>query len=366
MSTQGRSVITIGNFDGVHLGHRALLAAARALAAEHQARSGQTTSVVALAFDPHPATLLRPGSQPARLTTMARRTSLLREAGADRVVPLEPTPALLGMTPEQFVARLVTEHAPIAIVEGADFRFGKARAGDVALLRALGRSQAAPAQFAVHVVDPVQVALGDHSAITASSTMARWLIERARVSDAARVLGKPYTIEGQVVQGDRRGRTLGYPTANVTPESMLPADGVYAGIAVAQRPDGSPAGSFAAAVSVGTKPQFNTSAAARTLEAHLLDVPRERQGDVLLPPIAGLPEYGWRIAIDLIAYLRDQSRFDGVPALVAQIDRDCLRVREAISRRGTLPEPSPITPTSLTTASAAPGPLDRKEAPACR
>ncbi len=338
MPPSGRSVITIGSFDGVHLGHRALVEAARCLAVLHQDRTGQPTRVVALVFDPHPASVLRPGSEPARLTTYARRDALLSNVGAHEIVRLQPTPALLEMSPADFITSLVIRHNPVAFVEGADFRFGHKRAGDIALLRTRGRERPEAEQFAIHVVDAVEVALGDQSIVTASSTIARRLIEGGRVADAARVLGAPYAIQGVVVRGDRRGRTLGYPTANVAAESMLPADGVYAGCATAFDAAGRAIGPFIAAVSVGTKPQFTASGtpAARTLEAFLLDVPRTPGS----PAIAGLPEYGWRISLDLIAYLRDQSRFDGVPALVDQIERDCARAREAVARFGTLPEPA--------------------------
>lgn len=336
MIASGPSVITIGSFDGVHVGHRGLLRAARRLAADYAAREGATPGVVALAFDPHPASVLRPGSEPGRLTTFERRARLLQENGADRVVRLEPTPRLLAMSAAAFVDWLVEQFRPIAIVEGADFRFGKGRTGDVAGLRAMGRARDHDRRFAVHVVDGLEVALADQSVVGASSTMARWLIERGRVSDAARVLGAGYVVEGEVVRGDRRGRTLGYPTANVAPESMLPADGVYAGVARVLGQAESRVGPFVAAVSVGTKPQFNQGSSVRTLEAHLLDAGREAQGAA----IAGLAEYGWRIGIEFVAFLREQARFDGVQALVDQIERDCARAREAVGRLGTLPEPA--------------------------
>jgi riboflavin kinase/FMN adenylyltransferase len=356
----GRTVVTIGNFDGVHVGHRELVRAAVRLAREHERREGLkegATRVVAMAFDPHPASVLRPGAEPERLTAWGMRRRLLRHCGADEVVRLEPTADLLGLTAEEFVGRLAQQWRPVAVVEGADFRFGKGRAGDVGLLRRLGRERAEGERFAVHVVEPVEVALGDQSIVRVSSTIARWLVGHGRMGDAARVLGRAYAVEGEVVRGDRRGRTLGFPTANVAAGSMLPADGVYAGVARVIAADGVEAGvavdrpspqpsprsseqergegagrAFLAAVSVGTKPQFRPGETGRTLEAHLLDV--ERDGEA----IATLPEYGWRVEIEFVAWLRDQQRFDGVDALVAQIGRDCERVREVIERAGTLPE----------------------------
>lgn len=333
MSGPGRSVISIGNFDGVHAGHRALLGTARRLAAGHESRTGHPTRVLALAFDPHPATTLRPGGPPARLTTFQRRSRLLTDAGADQVIRLDPTPDLLSLDPEAFVMHLISAHAPVAFVEGADFRFGRARAGDVATLRALGRNRPEPEQFAVHTVDSVRIPLGDQSLVIASSTIARWLVAHGRMSDAARVLGRPYATEGVVVRGDRRGRTLGYPTANVEAESLLPADGVYAGWAhILDAATDAILRSYPAAVSVGTKPQFNDGRD-RTLEAHLLDAPAT-PGEAA---IAGLPEYGWRIRVEFNAFLREQARFDGISALVAQIDRDCRRTREVLLAAPSLP-----------------------------
>ncbi|MCA9286977.1 MAG: bifunctional riboflavin kinase/FMN adenylyltransferase [Phycisphaerales bacterium] len=339
--SRARTILARGTFDGVHLGHRAIVAEACRLADRAGEREGARPRVVTLAFDPHPAAVLRPAAEPARLTTFDRRSELLRAAGADAVVRLEPTPDLLGLSPERFVDRLAAEHAPLAIVEGPDFRFGKGRAGDVAALRRLGRERSEAEQFAVRVVEPVETVLGDHSIVTASSTLARWLLERGRVADVARVLGEPYRIEGMVVRGDRRGRTLGYPTANLAPESTLPADGVYAGLArasLAQGPSHPRAGedrSFVAAISVGTKPQFSPGQTARTIEAFLLDVERSPGSDV----IPGLPEYGWRLSLDMIGYVRDQARFESVDALLRQMGRDCERVREICSMRDALPEP---------------------------
>lgn len=354
VASRARTILAIGTFDGVHLGHRAIVAEASRLADRAGEREGERPRVVVLAFDPHPAAVLRPGTEPSRLTTFARRADLLRAGGADEVVRLEPTPDLLGLSPEQFVDRLVAEHAPLAIVEGPDFRFGKGRAGDVAALRRLGRERSEAEQFAVRVVEPVETVLGDHSVVAASSTLARWLLERGRVSDLARVLGAPYRIAGTVVRGDRRGRTLGYPTANIDPETALPADGVYAGFARATAASGesglmgSAAHSLVAAISVGTKPQFTPGQTARTIEAFLLDVERSPGSDV----IPGLPEYGWRLSLDLIGYVRDQARFESVDALLQQIERDCQRVREICAMRGSLPDPRLAVATLLASRSS--------------
>jgi riboflavin kinase/FMN adenylyltransferase len=305
------TIVTVGNFDGVHAGHAAILRRARELAAERNASGG----VVALAFDPHPATRLAPDRAPARLTTFEERAELLRRAGADRVERLEPTDELLGLSPEAFVESVVARHNPRAFIEGADFRFGRARAGTADTLRELGLARG----FDVEVVPAVAAALCDHTVVTASSTMTRWLLERGRVRDAWNVLGRPHRLAGVVVRGDRRGRELGFPTANVDTQNMLPADGVYA--AVARMPGGS---SLPAAVSIGTKPQFG--GVGRTAEAFILDAaPAPGQ-----PHLLGLPEYGWPLVLELVGWVREQLRFDSVERLVEQMGRDCERVRRTV------------------------------------
>lgn len=304
-----RTVITIGNFDGVHLGHAALVRRAKEVAAG----SGDLTRVAVMSFDPHPLTVLRPDEAPERLTNFEQRAELLGALGVDEVIRLEPTGNVLGLEPAEFVRTAVRDLDPIAFVEGADFRFGRSRAGDVALLRQLGQQLG----FAVHVVDPpVEVTLGDHTLVRASSTIVRWLLEHGRVQDAAAVLGRPYEIRGEVVRGERRGRTIGFPTANLKSPCMAPGDGVYAGVATL--PDGQ---RLTAAISVGTKPTFGDGIE-RTVEAYLLDADREDGG-----PIAGLPEYGWTMALTFEHWVRDQVRFESVAALLDQMGRDCDRIR---------------------------------------
>jgi len=311
------TAVTIGNFDGAHAGHAALVRRARGLV-------GVGGRVVALAFDPHPAAVLRAGEAPARLTTFARRAELLGGLGVDEVVRLEPTRELLGRTPEEFVAWVAREWAPDVVVEGADFRFGRGRSGDVGTLRRLGEVHG----FAVEVVDPARVALSDQSVVVASSTVARWLLERGRVRDVASVLGRSHEIAGPVVRGDRLGRTLGFPTANIAAETAAPADGVYAGVATL--PDGRRLG---AALSVGTRETFDGED--RRVEAYLLGLEGGRQdGEGAWRPIPGLPEYGWRVSIELVGWVRDQARFASVAALVEQMRRDCERVGEALALGG--------------------------------
>lgn len=299
------SVLTIGNFDGVHRGHAALIRRALALCADPSAR------VIALTFDPHPFTRIRPEAAPPRLTTFQTRARLLKRLGATDVVRLAPTDELINLSPAEFIDRLVREYSPVAFVEGPDFHFGKGRAGNNSVLADLGRSRG----FTVDVVPAVEVTLDDHTIVTSSSTMTRWLISRGRVRDASLLLDRPYELEGTVNQGDRRGRTIGFPTANIATDLLLPADGVYSAHAVL--PD---ARQFPAAINIGTRPTF--SGVERRVEAHLLNAPRE--GD----SIAGLPEYGWPITLRFNAYLRDQVRFDSIDRLRAQLARDCRRAAE--------------------------------------
>ncbi len=322
-----RSVVTVGNFDGVHAGHRALVARARALGNAQDAR------VVVLSFDPHPLTRLRPEGAPEAIGGFARRSALLRAAGADEVERLEPTDDLLARTPEAFVDWVVERFAPVAWVEGPDFRFGKARAGDVHALAALGGARPGAERFETHVVEPVDAVLSDDTIIRASSSLARWLIEQGRMPDAARVLTRPHELVGTVEPGHRRGRTIGYPTANLRTDDLPPGDGVYAGLAevLPAMPGATGWGEgrrHVAAVSVGTNPTFHGKR--RTVEAFLLDVGGAGRDQAGWRPIEGLGEYGWAMRLELHAWVREQVHFPTVDRLLAQMDRDCARVRRLI------------------------------------
>ncbi|MEQ9461335.1 MAG: bifunctional riboflavin kinase/FMN adenylyltransferase [Phycisphaeraceae bacterium] len=310
-----RSVITIGNFDGVHIGHRAILRVARALADEHRGASGGGSGgveVIAMPFDPHPATRLAPERVPPRLTSRAERARLLRAVGADRVVFLEPDQRTLGMDAGAFVNDLVEKYRPVGFVEGPDFRFGRARQGDLALLREMGRAH----DFVVRVAEPVEVALHDRWGHRAGSSLARWLIGHGRVEDAARVLGRAYSVVSTVVAGDRRGRAIGFPTINLSADEIegfiIPADGVYAGEAEIE----GEASAYPAAISVGVKPTFGGHDL--TLEAHLIGLDHE--------------VYDRRVELSFTRWVRDQRAFPGLEALVEQLGRDVGRVREWADR----------------------------------
>jgi riboflavin kinase/FMN adenylyltransferase len=271
-------------------------------------------------------TVLNPSKAPARLSTFDQRRQWLVDSGCDEVVRMKPTAALLSKSPETFLKDLLYKFAPVAIVEGPDFRFGRGRSGDITTLRTIGRDLG----FAVHVVEPIDVVLSDHSLVRASSTIIRWLLSQGRVDDAARVLGRPYELVALVVPGDRRGRSLGFPTANLAPcpehaDMLAPADGVYACTAVL--PDGR---EHPAAVNIGIRPTFAGST--RTIEAHLLTTPPRPPNSEPVPwsPLPGLPEYGWRMRLRFRAWLRDQVRFSSVDAIVDQIRRDVARTYDML------------------------------------
>ncbi|MCE5279439.1 MAG: bifunctional riboflavin kinase/FAD synthetase [Planctomycetaceae bacterium] len=294
-------VLTIGNFDGVHVGHRHIIARARALA------DGEGVPVVAMTFDPPPDLVMRPQDAPLRLTLPQRRAELLLEAGADYVVTARTDKALLSLTAEQFVARVVMDRfEPRHVVEGGNFFFGAKRAGNIELLRRRG----AALGFFVHVIDPVLIELGGQT-VQVSSTLIRTLVAAGRVEDAARCLGGLYTLQGPVVMGRRVGRSLGFPTCNIdTGPLVVPAEGVYAGWACigSQR--------TAAAISVGAKPTFDGQEI--VVEAFLLDW----QESV----------YDKMMSLGLLERLRDQQKFSGPEALKAQISKDVQRVREICNR----------------------------------
>ena len=296
-----RPAIAIGNFDGVHRGHQALIATARRLA---DSAGGE---VVALTFDPHPARLLAPGLAPPLILSLDRRAELLGEAGAD-VVVVEPfTHDFAAIAAEGFASDVLSRDLhPAHVVVGYDFSFGKGRRGDTALLESLG----AGLGFGVSIVRRVAI-----HGLTCSSTKVREFVLEGRVEGAQVLLGRPCEITGEVVRGAGRGRGLGFPTANVRPDvELLPKPGIYACRAVIL--GGGEPGPKLAALSIGTNPTFVDNGRL-TVEAHLLD----HEGDL----------YGKRLRLEVMGRLRDEMRFDSVTALVEQIRADIARTRELLS-----------------------------------
>jgi riboflavin kinase/FMN adenylyltransferase len=290
------TAITIGNFDGVHLGHVRLIG-------ESRKRLHDKGRIIVLSFDPHPATVLRPQAVPPRLSSFRQRTSWCKHAGANEVLAIHPSPEVLRQSPEEFLSWLVRNYSPRFIVEGPDFRFGRGRAGSVQTLRELEASLG----YQTVVVDPVCASLADQSIVTVSSTMIRWVLERGRVRDAQRLLGRPYEICAKVVAGDKRGRNIGVPTINLDHQDfLLPADGIYSGEALLDDHQ-----QFRAAISVGTKPTFGKFP--RVCEAHLIGFHGR------------LDDYGWHVRLRFHDWLRDQLKYDRVDRLIDQLRRDIER-----------------------------------------
>jgi riboflavin kinase / FMN adenylyltransferase len=296
-----RTVVTIGFFDGVHRGHRSIVRRAlRATRARRTAR--EVVRSVVLTFDRHPMAVVRPESTPALITPHEHRYRLLAGLGPDLVVALPFDRELAGLEPDVFVQRILVERLGAAeVVVGENFRFGRRAAGDVATLTRLGAERGFTAQTV-----PL-LALGG---TTISSTAIREHAAAGDVAWASRALGRPFALIGEVGAGDRRGRELGVPTANLVlgGDELIPAHGVYAGSVVV---DGK---RVPAATSIGVRPTFGEGAV--TVEVHLIDW----EGDL----------YGERIEVQLRHRLRDEQHYDDVDALVAQMHRDIDRTRRLI------------------------------------
>jgi riboflavin kinase/FMN adenylyltransferase len=291
-------VMSIGNFDGIHVGHRKLLAMADAI--RTRSSSGRVAIVT---FEPHPLTVLRPELAPPRLTPPHTKQALLEAAGVNDYVILPPAPEVLNLTAADFWAILRDEARPAHLIEGNTFTFGKDRGGTIDRLR----EWSAQSSITLDIVEPVDAVLRDLSVVPVSSSLIRWLVAHGRVRDAAICLGRPYALHGEVVRGFGRGRQIGVPTANLRcDDQLIPADGVFAGRCAI---DGN---TFAAAVSIGSLPTFEERKF--QVEAHLLGY----DGDL----------YGRSVDVELLDWVREQWKFDGVEALKRQITRDLEVVKD--------------------------------------
>ncbi len=295
-------VLTIGNFDGVHLGHCNILAAARELA------SVEGLPVVAMTFDPPPDLVVRPHDIPERLTLADERVELLLGCGADYVVTVAADMQLLCMSADAFVADIMMGiFAPRHVVEGGDFHYGSKRSGNTDTLRESGKLLG----FGVRIVDPFEIELCQGS-VRVSSTLIRGLLLDGRVADAAKCLGRSFVMTGRVVHGYGRGRMLDYPTVNLDGgDRIVPADGVYAGVATVCGQE------HMAAISVGSQPTFDDGQ--KAVEAYLLDA----DGNY----------YEENVEIRFAHWLRCQEKFDSVETLKTKIFEDVQRVRELCSKR---------------------------------
>jgi riboflavin kinase/FMN adenylyltransferase len=296
--------VTIGNFDGVHLGHRHVVGTAHDLAAELGG-----LPVVAVTFDPHPMTVIRPDKAPEPITSVEERTALLAAAGADAVLVLAFTPDLADQSAEVFAETVIfgALHAA-GVVVGENFRFGHRAAGDVALLRRLGEQ---------HGAEIVGLPLDGAGERAWSSTYIRESLASGDVRSASEALGRAFSLHGRVVRGEQRGRELGYPTANVPVSSSrtaVPADGVYAGWL--RRLDRADAPWWPAAISVGTNPTFDGTD--RRVESYVLD-----RTDLEL--------YDDLVEVVFVERLRGMVKFDSVDALVAQMAADVDQARRLLT-----------------------------------
>lgn len=291
------AAVTIGNFDGLHLGHQRGMEMGRALR-----QAGQASALVVVTFEPLPLTVLRPNEAPPRITPWPMKQRLLAQAGVDAVLVLKPEPEVLGMSAQAFWMTLREQLQPKHLIEGQTFHFGKSAAGTVQALA----EWTAGTSVTLHVVPLVMAALLNMETCRVSSSLARFLIANGRVRDAALCLGQPFCLSGTVVEGYRRGRTIDVPTANLdVGGQIIPADGVYtARCTIAGR-------TYPTPVSIGGTPTFE-GPHRRQIEAHLIGF----DGDL----------YGQTIDIEMIDWLRDQRKFLSVAALKHQLAEDFRQV----------------------------------------
>lgn len=305
----GTAALVIGNFDGVHAGHRALLQAAR--------RAAPGLPLIVVTFWPHPRSVLHPDNVSLLLTGLEDRIHLLKQAGADAVKVVNFTPEFARLSPEDFVTGILVPLDPDVVVVGENFRFGRQAAGDVGTLTRLGQGR-----FRVEVLPLLWVEDEE-----TCSTHIRQALEEGDVEQAARLLGRPFTFSGLVVDGDHRGRTLGYPTANLpVPKGFAcPADGVYAGWVTRldgrdgygrTLSSGTAAARWPAAISVGSNPTF--AGVSRRVEAHVLG-------------LVDLQLYDAPILVEFVARVRPMVKFGSVAELLAQLAADVTRIRSLLA-----------------------------------
>ena len=283
------TAVTIGNFDGLHLGHRKILSVASELAG--------AAGVTVVTFEPHPLTILRPDAVPPRLTPEPVKHELLQSLGVNYLVCIAPSAEVLNLTAGAFWALIRDGLRPAHMIEGTTFNFGKNRSGTIDRLREWTAADGVKLQ----VIEPVRVPLMDLLVPAVSSSLVRWLLAHGRARDAAVCLGRPYTLRGVVVRGFQRGRTIGIPTVNLdVGRQLVPGDGVYVG---RMNIDGKP---YPAAVSIGNLPTFDDGRF--QLEAHLIGY----AGDL----------YGRVLDLQILDWVRDQQRYPSIDLLKARLAID--------------------------------------------
>ena len=308
-------VLTIGNFDGVHVGHQEILAVAR------QAADKNDAELIAMVFDPHPVAVLHPEMAPGVLTPLDIKKHLLAKYGVDRLIVMRTSRKLLDLSPEDFVGRFLVEHIkPGVIVEGDDFNFGAGRAGNIDTLEKLITDKG----FEVRVIKPKKIKLSTGQTVRVSSTMIRYMLEGGHVADAAVALGRPYRIGERIVPGRGVGIKLGFPTLNMKqPKQVIPAEGVYAGFvktgeylddALTSKEE------FPAVYSIGQARTYGDDFPL-LIEAHLLI---EDVGDIA----------GHFMTMDFIQRIRNQRKFKTPEDLSKQIAKDCDTARSILAKYG--------------------------------
>ena len=310
-SDLGATVATLGNFDGVHRGHRAVL---EQVVGEASQRGVQS---VAVTFDPHPIAVLYPERAPKMLASLEDRLTWIESAGIDACLLIEFTKELAQQTPEEFVKATFVDTLHVSgLVVGADTRFGVKNSGDINTLRELGETYG----FSVLAVEDILDEVPGHETGRLSSTTVRALVAEGDVAAAAKILGRPHSVTGEVVHGNHRGHELGFPTANLSAESqgLVPAEGVYAGwLTRLDLADDAVARTMPAAISLGKNPTFETHDR-RTVEAYVLD-----RDDLDL--------YGEKVRIEFVEHLRPTLKFDSIDALITQMVGDVDQCREILA-----------------------------------
>jgi len=308
----GGQVLSIGNFDGLHLGHQRIIETARSEA------SRRGTGFAVMTFSPHPVAILSPENRPGLLTPLVLKTSLLERQGVETLIVVKDSAELLGLSPEGFVDEfLMKSIRPCVLVEGENFHFGAGRAGNVHTLESLGAERG----FGVLIVPTEQAVLGEDTSLAISSTLIRNLLREGSVSKAACALGRAYRLVGRVVSGRGRGAELGFPTANIEPvNQIIPADAVYAGYAgiagSAEEVCGMRA-ELPCAISIGSS---TPGIGENLVEVHIL---RTETGDL----------YGKWLAVDFVERLRLRRQFESETELSEQIAEDCKDIRLLLEQR---------------------------------
>ncbi len=309
-------VLTIGNFDGVHLGHQEIINVARKLADQRH------SELVLMTFEPHPVAILYPEKAPGVLTPIVLKKHLLTQFGVDCLVVLESSYRILNLSPESFIDEFLLKSVqPDVVVEGEDFNFGYGRSGNVRILKELGERFS----FEIVIVPGKEIKLADEQNARVSSTLIRHLLHKGKLTDTAQALGRYYRLSGQTTLGKGKGRKLGFPTANIDPANqIIPAEGVYAGfveIADTEEQLCESKSKLPAAFSIGRAKTF-ISDHPLLVEAHILE---QDPGDL----------YGKYLAMDFVKFIRHQQKFSSPQQLSTQIAKDCQYAKEILTTERT-------------------------------